>query len=112
MRQDHYDNTKAMLDLWAEWMQAGESTAEGYPCKSVGAPDARIHSFDDLEIEVDKHVVDAVNACVYEIPVMERNAILMHCGLMEFQVWRTDFTTVFDLAIESLYELLKSKVAI
>lgn len=112
MSPEHYDNTVKLLDQWADWMKAGESVAEGYPSHSIGAPDARIHCIEDLEIEVDSHVVRAVDACVYEIPVMERNAILRHCGLMKYDVWNTNYCTLFDLAIESLYRLLKEKVAV
>ena len=111
MTPDNYSNVVRMLDEWTDWMHAGESTARGYPSKSIGAPDARIHSFEDLEEEVDLRVVKAVNACVYDLPVMERNAILVRCGLMKYQVWRTDFDDLFDQAVESLYRLLKNKVA-
>jgi hypothetical protein len=107
---DHYYNIKRMLDRWAEVMSVGGNITEGAPNQSIGAPDARVHSIEDLEIESDKHVVRAVNACVYEIPVMERNAVLMYYGLMKCQVWRANFDVLFDMAIESLFKQLKHKV--
>lgn len=111
MRQDHYDNTKALLDRWAEFESVGGHLADGAPQSSPGAPDARIHSFEDMEIEDNKRIVGIVDAAVYELPVMERNVVLMHYGMMNVKVWRADFTVLFDLAIESLFSLLKNKLS-
>lgn len=111
MRQEQYDNTKALLDRWAEWVATGEPLAEGAPRACLGAPDARIHSFEDMEIEDNKRIVRAVHQCVYELPVMERNVIHMHYGMMAYKVWRADFSTLFDLAIADLFGLLRNKVA-
>lgn len=106
-----YDNVKAMLDLWANWGGTGEPLADGAPRESLGAPDARVHSIEDLEIECDKRVVRAVHTCVYELPVMERNAVLMHYGFMHAHVWRAEFSTLFDLAVATLHVALRQKVA-
>lgn len=111
MTQDHYDNTKALLDRWAEWVATGEPLAEGAPRQCLGAPDARIHSFEDMEIEDNKRIVRAVHQCVYELPGMERNVVHMHYGMMGYSVWKEDFTVLFDCAIELLFGMLKSKVA-
>lgn len=111
MRQEQYDNTKALLDRWAEYESVGGRIADGAPQSSPGAPDARIHSFEDMEIADNKRIVEIVDAAVYELPVLERNVVLMHYGMMRVDVWRFEFTTMFDLAIESLFELLKSKVS-
>ena len=53
MSQDQYDNIKVLLDRWAEWVATGEPIAEGAPRECLGAPDARIHSFEDMEIEIE-----------------------------------------------------------
>ena len=111
MTPEHYDNTKALLDRWAEYESVGGRIADGAPQSSPGAPDARIHSFEDMEIEDNKRIVGIVDSAVYDLPVMERNVILMHYGMMSYKVWRADFSVLFDLAIESLFDLLKGKVA-
>ncbi len=111
MRQDHYDNTKALLDRWADEKSKRGMVGQGAPKECLGAPDARIHSFEDLEIEDNKHVVRAVESAVWELAVLERNAVLMHYGFMAVRVWRADFDTMFNLAIESLHKALKNRVA-
>ncbi len=111
MRQDHYDNTKALLDRWADWAATGEPLADGAPTQSIGAPDARIHSFEDMEIEDNKRIVRAVNAVVWELPVVERQVVMMHYGISRVAVWRVQFDAVFDMAIESLFKGLKDKVS-
>lgn len=111
MTPEHYDNTKALLDKWADYGGVGNRTADGAPQSSPGAPDARIQSLEDLEIEVDKRVVDIVNTAVYDLPVLERDVILMHYGLMRVDVWRYEYTTLFDLAVGSMYEALRQKLA-
>lgn len=111
VRQEHYDNTKALLDRWAEWQATGEPIADGAPRECLGAPDARIHSFEDMEIEDNKRIVRAVNAAVWELQVVERNVVMMHYGIAKVSAWRAQFDTVFDMAIESLFKALKGKVA-
>lgn len=111
MTQDHYDNVKALLDRWADAGVYGNRTADGAPQSSPGAPDARVQSIEDIEIEDNKRVVTIVDTMVYELPEMERNAVLMHYGMMKYRVWRADFTVLFDLAIESLFDLLKTKLS-
>lgn len=111
MRQEQYDNTKALLDRWADQESITGTFGKGAPNQSVGAPDARIHSFEDLEIEDNKHVVRAVGTAVWELPVLERNAVLMHYGFMQVRVWKADFDTMFNLAIERLFHALKNRVS-
>ena len=111
MNAEHYDNTKALLDKWAEWAATGEPLAEGAPRQCLGAPDARIHSFDDMQIEVDKRVVRTVHVAVYELPGMERNVVHMHYGMMGYSVWKEDFTILFDSAIEMLHVKLRTKLS-
>lgn len=109
--QQHLDNVLLLLDGWAEWIRTGEPLAEGAPRQSMGAPDARIHSFEDMEIEVNKRLVREVHTAVWELAVMEREAVMMHYGLNTRTVWRTDFARAFDQAVERLFQILKGRVS-
>lgn len=109
--QERYETIKAMVDLWADWMVIGRSTADGAPNQSAVAPDARIHSIEDLEIESDRLIVRAVQTAVWELALMEREAVMCHYGLNTRSVWRTQFDKLFDMAIESLYQILRNRIA-
>ena len=109
--EQHHDNVLSLLDRWADWMRTSEPLAEGAPRQCVGAPDARIHSFEDMEIEVNKRLVREVNTAVWELPVMQREAVMMHFGLNTRCVWRAQFDAIFDQAVHRLYEILKGRVA-
>lgn len=109
--EQHHDNVLLLLDRWAEWMRTSEPLAEGAPRQCVGAPDARIHSFEDMEIEVNKRLVREVQTAVWELSVMQREAVMIHFGLNTRGVWRAQFDTFFDQAVHSLYEILKARVA-
>lgn len=111
MRQEHYDNVKAMLDMWADAKSTGGFVARGMPTRCAFALESSIQSFDDLELAVDEHIVSAVDAAVWGLPVIEREAVRMHYGMCKFVVWRTEFDTVFAMAVERLFEVLKEKVA-
>ncbi|NRR28878.1 hypothetical protein HSX11_01645 [Oxalobacteraceae bacterium] len=111
VQQQHYDNVVLLLDGWADWIRTGEPIAEGAPRQCLGAPDARIHSFEDMEIEVNKRLVREVHTAVWELPVMEREAVMVHYGLATRSVWRANLAAIFDLAVERLFEVLKSRVA-
>lgn len=110
-QQQHYENVVLLLDAWAAWARSDEPIAEGAPRQCVGAPDARIHSFEDMEIEVNKRLVREVHTAVWELQVMEREAVMTHYGLKTRGVWRAQFDKVFDQAVESLFKILKDRVA-
>lgn len=109
--QQHMDNVLRLLDSWAEWIRTGEPLAEGAPRQCLGAPDARIHSFEDMEIEVNKRLVREVHTAVWDLAIIEREAIMMHYGLNTRTVWRADFRQAFDQAVERLFLVLKAKIA-
>ena len=109
--EQHHDNVLLLLDRWAEWMRTSEPLAEGAPRQCVGAPDARIHSFEDMEIEVNKRLVREVQTAVWELSVMQREAVMVHFGLNTRGVWRAQFDTIFAQAVHSLYLILKARVA-
>jgi hypothetical protein len=111
VQQQHYENVVLLLDGWADWIRTGEPIAEGAPRQCLGAPDARIHSFEDMEIEVNKRLVREVHTAVWDLPVMEREAVMSHYGLNTRSVWRANFAAVFDLAVQRLFDALKSRVA-
>jgi len=109
--QQHYDNVLALLDRWAEWTMTGGVLADGAPTQSAVAPDARVHSIEDMEIEVDKRLVGEMNTAVWELSIMQREAVMSHYGLNTRSVWRMQFVQVFDLAIESLFKTLKTRIS-
>jgi len=108
---EHLARVKPLLDRWAEWMSAGGTLAEGAPRESPMAPDARVQSFEDLEIEVDKRVVAAVDTCVWELQVLQREAVMRHYGFKAAGAWQADWDQQFNLALEALFGLLKSRIA-
>lgn len=109
--QQHRDNVILLLDKWAEWARSDEPLADGVPRQCMGAPDARIHSFEDMEIEVNKRLVRIVHTAVWELGVIEREAVMSHYGLSTRAVWRADFGKVFDQAVVKLFGILKDRVA-
>lgn len=109
--QQHYQNVLLLLDRWAEWVRTGEPIAEGAPRACLGAPDARIHSFEDMEIEVNKRLVREVHTAIWELDVMEREAVMMHFGLNTRGVWRAKFEQIFEMAVQNLFRILKTRVS-
>lgn len=108
---NHLERVKALLDAWAEWMLKDSNIARDYPRHCIGAPDARIHSVEDMEIEADKRSVKAVHTAVYELQVLQREAVLLHYGLQKASAWKSDFDRQFELAVEALYGILKNRIA-
>jgi hypothetical protein len=109
--QQHYDNVLLLLDSWAEWIRTGEPLADGVPRQCLGAPDARIHSFEDMEIEVNKRLVRVVQTAVWELGVIEREAVMTHYGLNTRSVWRANFDAVFNDAVKKLFTILRNRIA-
>lgn len=111
IHQQHLDNVTLLLDSWADWIRIDQPLAHGAPRKCVGAPDARIHSFEDMEIEVDKRLVGEVDTAVWELPTLQREAVMLHYDLKRATGWKANFDTLFGTAVESLYEILRKRVA-
>jgi hypothetical protein len=107
----HLARVKGWLDHWAEWMLQDSNITRDYPRQCIGAPDARIHSVEDMEIEADKRTVRAVHTAVYELPVLQREAVLLHYGLQKARAWRADFDAQFEQAVEALHGILKNRIA-
>jgi hypothetical protein len=69
------------LDLWHRAMRAF-CGPDGYPAASCGMPTrTRITSFEDLEEENDRRMVELFDARIDELPDIERAAIGYHFGL-------------------------------
>lgn len=112
MNQNDLDSIERLLADWADWMRRGGSTTDGYPRKSTMATDSRIHSIEDMEIEVDQSVMLIVNTAVYDLVSPQRFCVLRRHGLMK-QVWRlANELAVYDSAIENLREVLKKKIVV
>lgn len=111
VQQEHRTNVLRLMETWAEWVHSGEPLAEGMPRACLGAPDARIHSFEDMEIETNKRLVRVVHTAVWELQVLEREAVETHYGINTRTVWRADFAKVFEQAVDSLFKILKDRVA-
>ena len=58
-----------------------------------------------------KRLVREVHTAVWELPVMQREAVMMNFGLNTRCVWRAQFDVIFDQAVHRLYEILKGRVA-
>lgn len=102
---------KDLLDRWANWFGTGEPLGDGAPRQCIGAPDARIQSFEDLEIESEKVIIRAVNTCVYELPQIKRDVVMMYYGFKHV-AWRPGDDTIFDSTLTELGYLLKSRIAV
>lgn len=111
VRDQHKDNVLRLLDAWADWVRIDAPIAYGAPSKCVGAPDSRIHSFEDMEIETDKRVTAEVNTAVWELPTLEREAVMRHYHINRAAAWQGDFEKLFFMAVESLYEILRKRIA-
>lgn len=107
----HHERVKPLLDRWAEWMAVGGVLADGAPRECPMAPDARIQSFEDMEIESDKLIVAAVDTCVWELQVVQREAVMRHYGFKSAGAWMANWDAQFGLALDGLFALLKQRIA-
>lgn len=108
---ENNEAVKKLLDQWANFLGAYGYVGSGAPRRSPGAPDARIQTFDDLEIEIEKIVINAVNACVYDLPKVERDVILLYYGFIH-TAWKPGDDLLFDRALSNLYHPLMDRVCV
>ena len=111
MQQENIERVKVMLDLWANWFGTGEPLGDGAPRQSPGAPDARIQSFEDMEIENDKIIIRAVDTSVHDLEKNQRGVVMMYYGFSHV-AWRPGDDGIFDLALVNLYHALKARVSV
>lgn len=111
MQQENIDAIRSLLDRWANWVGIGGNICNGAPRQSAVAPDARVQSIEDLEIEDEKLIVRAVNTAVYDLMKPQRDVVMVHYGFIN-TAWTQTHDAVFDIALTSLYYSLKQRVCV
>ena len=90
------------LELWADWMQA-DNPKLGYKTKSSGFMSGSIHSFEDLEDEVDNKSAQIVDKCIDDLSPIERTAINVR--------WLNERTLINPIMIDTHYGVALSKLS-
>ena len=90
------------LDIWRDWMKSYNPKL-GYKTKSSGFLTGSIHSFDDLEDEVDTKAAQTVDKCIDDLSTIERTAIYVR--------WMGEKTLVNPIMIDMHYEIALNKLA-
>ena len=90
------------LDIWRAWMKQ-DNLKLGYKTKSSGFLTGSIHSFDDLEDEVDSKAAQTVDKCIDDLSTIERTAIYVR--------WMGEKTLVNPIMIDMHYDIALSKLA-
>jgi hypothetical protein len=90
------------LDIWRDWMKS-YNLKLGYKTKSSGFLTGSIHSFDDLEDEVDNKAAQTVDKCIDDLSTIERTAIYVR--------WMGEKTLVNPIMIDMHYDIALSKLA-
>lgn len=99
-----------LLDKWARFMSSYWGP-HGYPQRSAGMPArARIQSFEDLEEQVDRHLVEACDACIDSLPDKLRAAVYYRYNLTD-RITGNPQEQVED-ALELLIQRLKGRVVV
>ena len=111
LKPENIEAVQNLLDRWANWVGTGEPLGDGAPRQCLGAPDARIHSFEDLEIENEKTIIRAVDTCVQDLPPEQRRVVMMYYGFSH-TAWRPGDDGVFELALVNLYHALVGRVVV
>lgn len=91
------------LELWADWMKSDNSKL-GYKTKSTGFMSGSIHSFEDLEDEVDGKSAKIVDKCIDDLSPIERTAINVR--------WLNERTLINPIMIDTHYGVALNKLAI
>lgn len=111
MQQENIDAVKSLVDRWANWFGTGEPLGDGAPRQCLGAPDARIQSFEDLEIENEKLIIRAVDTCVHELVKLQRDVLMMYYGFLH-TAWKPGDDGIFELCLVNLYHALKERITV
>jgi hypothetical protein len=98
------DNGKVAyyLDLWRSYMKH-DNMKLGYKTKSSGFLTGSIHSFEDLEDEVDNKSAKTVDKCIDDLSTIERTAIYVRI--------MGEKTLVNPIMIDMHYDIALSKLA-
>ena len=100
----------ALLEDWAQW-QRGYRLKLGYPTKSAGIESGGgSTSFDDLCDESDAEVMRKVDACVNDLSLIQRSAVLKRYGIaVVFRFPRGNYETVLCEAHVALMAAFSKK---
>jgi len=90
------------LELWRDYMKQ-DNLKLGYKTKSSGFLTGSIHSFDDLEDEVDNKAAQTVDKCIDDLSTIEKTAIYVR--------WMGEKTLVNPIMIDMHYDIALSKLA-
>ena len=90
------------LELWSDWMKA-DNPKLGYKTKSSGFMSGSIHSFEDLEDEVDNSSARLVDKCIDDLSPIEKTAIYVR--------WLNEVSLVNPIMIDVHYGVALSKLA-
>lgn len=99
-----------LMEDWADW-QRGYRLKLGYPTKSAGIESGGgSTSFDDLCDESDAEVMRKVDACVNDLPPIQRAAVCKRYGIAAvFRFPRQNYEAVLVEAHVALTEAFRKK---
>lgn len=101
-----------LLDKWERFMKSYWGP-HGYPQSASGMPArARIQSFEDLEEEVDRYLVEAADACIDDLSDFFRTAIYYRHRLTDRWIYGHHPQEAIDGAVEVLLFKLSRRVAV
>lgn len=100
------------LMLWERYMRSVKFSL-GFPAVAAGfAHDARIRSWEDVDDEQDKTIVEAVDAAVDSLPHVEREAVYRWHNLSAVWPHRESVDEMFRLALSRLMGLVDKRIPV
>lgn len=98
-----------LLDTWREWYKAPDHRELGYPSRAAGIRYSASSDFDTMLDSLDQTMALAVDACVDDLPLMERTAVV--AVVIGPMVWRLrePVGIVYDRARSLLKIALKTR---
>lgn len=100
------------LLLWERYMRSVKFSL-GFPAVAAGfAHDARIRSWEDVDDEQDRKIVQAVDAAVDSLPAAQREAVYRWHNLTEHWPHAESVDEVFRLAVDRLLPLVDKRIPV
>lgn len=100
------------LDRWGRFMRSYWGP-DGYPREASGMPArARIHTFDDLEDELDRILVRACNGAIDGLSDRLRACLFFRCQLQDYWPYGDSPNELMDDALELLAIRLSERIAV
>lgn len=90
------------LEMWRDYMKS-DNHRLGYKTKSSGFMTGSIHSFEDLEDEVDSSSAKIVDKCIDDLNAIEKTSVYVR--------WMGEVTLVNPIMIDTHYGVALSKLA-